>query len=45
MKPLLTPLIGDAPTVTVIGLCKNAGKTTTLCRILEELGDEPVALT
>ena len=38
MKPLLTPLIGDAPTVTVIGLCKNAGKTTTLCRILEELG-------
>lgn len=45
MKPLLTPLIGDAPTVTVIGLCKNAGKTTTLCRLLEELGDEPVALT
>lgn len=45
MKPLLAPLVGDAPTVTVIGLCKNAGKTTALCRLLEELGDEPVALT
>lgn len=45
MQPLLAPLVGDAPTVTVIGLCKNAGKTTALCRLLEELGDEPLALT
>lgn len=45
MQPLLAPLVGDASTVTIIGLCKNAGKTTTLCRLLEELGDEPVALT
>lgn len=32
MTPLLAPLVGDAPTITIIGLCKNAGKTTAMCR-------------
>lgn len=45
MKPLLAPLVGAAPTVTVIGLCKNAGKTTTLCRLLAEFEDETLAVT
>lgn len=45
MKPMLAPLVGDAPTVTVIGLCKNAGKTTTLCRLIGELEGERLALT
>lgn len=45
MKPLLAPLVGDAPTVTVIGLCKNAGKTTALCRLIAELKGERLALT
>ena len=37
MTPLLAPLVGDAPTITIIGLCKNAGKTTAMCRLIEEL--------
>lgn len=45
MKPLLSPLVGDAATVTVIGLCKNAGKTTVLCRLLKELADDRLAIT
>ncbi len=45
MKPMLAPLIGDAPVVAVIGLCKNAGKTTALCRLLAELSDENLAVT
>lgn len=45
MKPLLAPLVGDAGTVTLIGLCKNAGKTTALCRLLEEWQGETVAVT
>lgn len=45
MKPLLAPLVGDAPTVTVIGLCKNAGKTTALCRLIAELEGETLAVT
>lgn len=45
MKPLLAPLVGDAATVTVIGLCKNAGKTTAMCRLIAEWGDEPLAMT
>lgn len=45
MRPLLAPLVGDAPTVTVIGLCKNAGKTTALCRLIAELEGERLALT
>lgn len=42
---LLAPLVGNAPTVTVIGLCKNAGKTTAMCRLLDELSHERLALT
>lgn len=45
MKPLLAPLVGDAATVTVIGLCKNAGKTTALCRLIAELADQRLAVT
>ena len=45
MKPLLAPLVGDASTVTVIGLCKNAGKTTALCRLMAELTGERLAVT
>lgn len=45
MNKLLAPLVGDAPTVTVIGLCKNAGKTTALCRLIAELDGEVLALT
>lgn len=45
MKPLLAPLVGNAPTVTVIGLCKNAGKTTALCRLMDELAGETLAVT
>lgn len=45
MKPMLAPLVGDAPTVTVIGLCKNAGKTTALCRLMAEWAGERLAVT
>ncbi len=45
MKPLLAPLVGDADTVTIIGLCKNAGKTTAMCRLISELADECLAMT
>jgi len=40
MKKLLAPLVGDASPVTVIGLCKNAGKTTAMRRLMVELGEE-----
>ncbi len=45
MRPLLAPLVENAPVVTVMGLCKNAGKTTALCRLLAELVDERLAVT
>ena len=45
MTPMLAPLVGDAPTVTFIGLCKNAGKTTAMCRLIEELSGETLAMT
>lgn len=45
MTPMLAPLVGDAPTVTIIGLCKNAGKTTAMCRLIEELRGENLAMT
>lgn len=45
MKPRLSPLVGSASTVTVIGLCKNAGKTTALCRLIAELAQERLAIT
>ena len=40
MKKILAPLVGNAPMVTAIGLCKNAGKTTALRRLMAELEDE-----
>lgn len=45
MRPVLAPLVGEAPTVTFIGLCKNAGKTTAMCRLIRELEGEKLALT
>lgn len=45
MTPILAPLVGNAPTVTIIGLCKNAGKTTAMCRLIEELAGETLAMT
>ena len=45
MKKLLAPLVGNAPVVTAIGLCKNAGKTTALRRLMAELEDERLGLT
>ena len=45
MEQLLAPLLGDASPITVIGLCKNAGKTTALRRLMAELGEERLALT
>ena len=44
----LRELIGDAKTVVMLGMCKNAGKTTALCRLIRELSEEggtPAALT
>ena len=44
----LSSLIGDAKTVVMLGMCKNAGKTTALCRLIRELSEEggaPAALT
>lgn len=45
MKPLLSPLIRDASPVVFMGLCKNAGKTTAMCRLIDELWGEPLAVT
>ena len=45
MKKLLAPLVGEASPVTVIGLCKNAGKTTAMRRLMAELGEECLGLT
>lgn len=45
MKKLLAPLVGDASPVTVIGLCKNAGKTTAMRRLMAELEGECLGLT
>ena len=42
---MLLEHIGDHSIVAVIGLCKNAGKTTTMCRLIRELEGTPIALT
>ena len=42
---MLKERIGGSPVVTFIGLCKNAGKTTALRRLMAELADEPLGLT
>lgn len=42
---MLKEHIGTGSVITVIGLCKNAGKTTALRQLLTELADEPLALT
>lgn len=45
MEKRLAPLVGDASPVSVIGICKNAGKTTALRRLMAELGEERLGLT
>ena len=45
LEPLIAPLVGKASPVTVIGLCKNAGKTTAMRRLMAELEGERLALT
>lgn len=42
---MLLEHIGDHSIIAVIGLCKNAGKTTTMCRLIRELEGTPIALT
>lgn len=45
MEQRLAPLLGSASPVSVIGICKNAGKTTALRRLMAELGEERLGLT
>jgi len=45
VSAVLKEHIGTSPVVTVIGLCKNAGKTTVLRQLLSEFEEEPLALT
>lgn len=45
MAERLACLVGDATPVSVIGICKNAGKTTALRRLMAELGEERLGLT
>ena len=44
----LSELISGAPVTVMLGMCKNAGKTTALCRLIREYaeaGGAPCALT
>ena len=44
----LLELLDGAPVTVMLGMCKNAGKTTALCRLIREYaerGGAPVALT
>ncbi len=45
MKPSLTQLIAPYKSISIIGMCKNAGKTTVLNRILREARGRTLALT
>lgn len=49
MRPLrFKELLGGSRTVVMLGMCKNAGKTTALCRLIREFSlsdDAPLALT
>ncbi len=42
---MLVEHLGEESVITVIGLCKNAGKTTAMSRLLEELSGQVVGLT
>lgn len=42
---MLKQHVGDAKTITIIGLCKNAGKTTAMAHLMAELSGETLALT
>ena len=47
MKPTLSQLIAPYSSVSIIGMCKNAGKTTVLNRIIREVNGngQTIALT
>ena len=47
MKPTLSQLIAPYSSVSIIGMCKNAGKTTVLNRIIREVNGngQVIALT
>ncbi len=45
MKPSLTQLIAPYKSISIIGMCKNAGKTTVLNRIIREAQGKTLALT
>lgn len=45
MKPLFAQFVADISPVSVIGLCKNAGKTTAMRRLMAELEGECLGLT
>ncbi len=40
MKPVLTQLISPYKSISIIGMCKNAGKTTVLNRLLLEAAND-----
>jgi len=45
VKPLFAPFVADISPVSVIGLCKNAGKTTAMRHLMAELEGEVLGLT
>lgn len=42
---MIAEWIQDYPVITMIGLCKNAGKTTTMCQLINELAHKTIAVT
>ena len=44
MKPTIRELIAPYASVSIIGMCKNAGKTTVLNRIIREMADSGCTL-
>ena len=45
MRHSLAALIGDYKTISIVGMCKNAGKTTTLGRLIDVCGGERLGLS
>lgn len=45
MQHSLAALIGDYKTISIVGMCKNAGKTTTLGRLIDVCGGERLGLS
>ena len=45
MRHSLAALIGDYKTISIVGMCKNAGKTTTLGRLIDVCRGERLGLS